>query len=131
MNEIFLNIIGLIGVLVAVIFIARFYKNHQVIDEIPIEEIKMKVKVNLTKPTNEEFGTYSGNVQKEKSPQTKKIRDPVYISFNSRSIINDERLEFLGNSTKTGFPIYAIDKSNVNILRGTKYTEIINIQKEL
>lgn len=131
MNEIFLNIIGLIGVLVAVIFIARFYKNHQVIDEIPIEEIKMKVKVNLTKPSSEEFGTYSGNVQKEKATQAKKIRDPVYFSFNSNAIINDERLEYLGKSKKSGYPVYAIDKSNVNILRGTKYTEIINIQKEL
>ena len=131
MNEIFLNIIGLIGASVAIGFVASFYKKHQVIDEIPIEEIKMKVKVNLTKSTNEEFGTYSGSTQKQKTQQAKKIRDPVYISFKSKSIITDERLEFLGKSKITGYPIYAIDKSNSYILKGTNYIEIINLQREI
>lgn len=131
MNEIILNIIGLISAGILIAFVASFYKNHRKVDDIPVEEIKMKVKVNLTKPSSEEFGTYSENVQKQKATQAKKIRDPVYFSFNYNTIINDERLEYLGKSKKSGYPVYAIDKSNVNILRGTKYTEIINIQKEL
>lgn len=131
MNEIILNIIGLISAGILIAFVASFYKNHRKVDDIPVEEIKMKVKVNLTKPSSEEFGAYSENTQKQKATQAKKIRDPVYFSFNSNTIINDERLEYLGKSKKSGYPVYAIDKSNVNILRGTKYTEIINIQKEL
>ena len=131
MNEIILNIIGLISADILIAFVASFYKNHRKVDDIPVEEIKMKVKVNLTKPSSEEFGAYSENVQKQKATQAKKIRDPVYFSFYSNVIINDERLEYLGKSKKSGYPVYAIDKSNVNILSGTKYTEIINIQKEL
>lgn len=133
MNEIFWNIAGVIGFITAVVFIARFYKNHHVVDETPLEEIKMKIKIDLSSPTKERFETNSPPIQKQKPTPTPitKIRDPVYISFNSTNIIKDERLDFLGKSKKSGYPIYAIDKSNVGLLKGTKFTEILNLQKEL
>lgn len=128
MSELFLNIIGLGFVIGLILFIIRFHKNHQVIDEIPIEEIKMKVKNNLSKPPSGDFESPTPN-KKQKTTQTKKIRDPVYIL--TPEMINDSRFEFLGISKRHGYPIYCIDSSNVNILKNIKYREIINPQNDL
>ena len=130
MDKLFLNVAGIIGVITAIIFIARFYKNHHVVEQQPSEEVKMKVKINLEKP-KQNFDNFSQKKTSNTVKTSNKIRDPVYFSFNTNNIIKDDRLEFLGRSIKTGYPIYAMDKANTGILKGTKFIEILNIDKEL
>lgn len=124
------------------IFITGLHKNHKITNGISIDEVKMKIKVNMDKPTNvyteaqksdKKFSDLQNLVQQpqKKSTPLTKIRDPIFFYFKNTNIINDSRLEYLGKSKSLGYPVYAMDKSNAGLLRGTQYFEVLNIEKEL
>ena len=124
------------------IFITGLHKNHKVTNGSNIDEVKMKIKVNMDKPTDvysttpksdKQFNDFQNAVQQpqKKSTPLTKIRDPVFFYFKNTNIINDSRLEYLGKSKSLGYPVYAMDKSNAGLLRGTQYFEVLNIEKEL
>ena len=89
----------------------------------PMEEVKMKIKITKDEPTP--FSNYG------KSDTTTTVKkSPIYIMIYSKTgkPITNKSLKFLGNSRKTGYPLYEVlDKTILDSLNYNKitYKEII------
>ena len=101
------------------------FGKHVHLENKPLEEVKMKIKVTKSEPTP--FGTYSGIGQPSSGTTitSKTPKKPTFLNIYSDKILKNSNITFVGMSKKTGYPVYELIGNDMSFLSGLKYTEVM------
>lgn len=107
----------------------RFPFNKSNVENKPLEEIKMNVKVSKNIDTNHSKNSYpsTGETISSKKP-------PIFISIYNDKIIKNKYLTYIGQSKRTGYPIYSLeDGTDISFIKnkGFRVEEILNLNSSM
>lgn len=126
MGIIYWNIFGVILLVSIVIFISKFYRNHNVIEKYKNDDVKLDVKIVKNETSDFNYNSEHHNNQKENTkPSTNKdvLKELAFVKLQSVNILTDPRLKYLGDSMDGG-TIYAILIEDIKYLGPNKYHKL-------